>query len=95
MSRLCSFSRNLRAKVDAGEMPIEGQEKRLPKFWIEVTRGGSGWFAVMLWDGMGYPEPWENGDSRYNEQESAIVEGRAWAVEEKIEFIEPSAAKES
>lgn len=83
------FGDDLRAKIVAGQ-PLEGQKEAKPRFWIEVMKLGSGWAAVMLWNGDGYQEPWETGDGRYGEPEPAISEARGWAEAEEIEFIPPA-----
>ncbi len=71
---------------DAHSGAIEGQVKSPPKYWISVTSGMSGFFAVMLWDGMGYPEPWDTGFGRYRTSAEAEQEGRDWAEAEGLEF---------
>lgn len=76
----------LRTKVESGKSPIDDQTVAKPTFWIEVTSGMSGYFAVMLWDGCGFPEPWETGDGRYGEPEPAEAEARRWAADENVEF---------
>lgn len=80
-----AFGDNLRAKINAGQ-PLAGQKVAEPTFWIEVSKGGAGYFALMLWDGDGYPEPWETGERRYGEPEPAECEARAWAEAEGLEF---------
>lgn len=80
-----AFSDVLTTRVKAGK-PLDGQTKAEPKFWITVTHGGAGYFAVMLWDGMGFTEPWETGEGRYGEREPAECEARNWALAEGIEF---------
>jgi hypothetical protein len=70
------------ADADAGK--IKGQVQK-PSYWIEVTQG-SAWFAVQLWDGMGYPEPWETGIGRYATKEEAIVEAKQWAEAVGLEY---------
>lgn len=79
------FKDVLTSQVRDGRM-LDGQTKPKPTYWIEVTHGGAGYFAVMLWDGMGFPEPWDSGDGRYADRKLAEAEGRRWAAEEEIEF---------
>lgn len=70
-------------KAHRGE--IEGQVKK-PEYWIEVTKGMRGWFAVLVWDGMGFPEPWESGFGSYATKEEAAVEAQQWAEAEGVEY---------
>ena len=72
--------------VRAGSKKLEGQTEEKPEFWIEVTSGMSGHFAVMLWNGEGFPEPWDTGEGRYRSSAEAAVEAKQWALEEQIEF---------
>lgn len=65
---------------------LDGQINASPTFWIETTHGGAGWFAVMLWDGDGFTEPWDTGAGRYATEAEAATEARGWAAEESIEF---------
>jgi len=71
---------------DAHAGKIDGQVERSPTYWIEVTKGGSGYFAVMLWDGMGFPEPWETGIGRYETAAQAESEAENWAEAEGVSF---------
>jgi hypothetical protein len=49
----------------------------------------SGYFAVMYWwNPSGFWEPWETGIGRYPTKEEAIVEGKAWAESEGLEFLD-------
>jgi len=73
----------IKAKADGGK--IDGQVKK-PVYWIEVTSGMGGYFAVRLWDGMGYPEPWDAGFGRYATHEEAEEEARNWAECEELEY---------
>jgi hypothetical protein len=65
---------------------IDGQKKSPPVYWVEVTSGMRGFFAVLLWDGMGFPEPWETGIGSYKTAAQAAVEAQQWAEAEGIEF---------
>jgi len=89
--RIKTFGDNLRAKIVAGE-PLPGQSVEKPSFWIEVTKGGAGYFAVMVWDGDGFPEPWETGVGRYETEAEATAEAKSWAESEGLEFREGSEA---
>jgi len=75
--------------VRNGTRRLNDQTEEKPKFWIEVTKGGAGYFAVMVWNGSGFTEPWDTGLGRYGEIEPAISEARAWAEEEGLAFVEP------
>lgn len=81
-----AFTTKMREQVDSGAMPVDEQVKEKPKFWSEAGKLGSGWAALLIWDGMGFPELWETGDARYGEPEPAIAEARSWAEAEGIEF---------
>lgn len=83
------FKTKLTENVQSGAQQLDDQVKAKPKFWIEVGKLGSGWAAILLWDGPGFPEPWETGDGRYGEPEPAIAEARHWAEAEGYEFREP------
>lgn len=76
----------LTTSVRAGTKKLEDQVVDKPEFWIEVTSGMSGYFAVMLWNGSGFPEPWDTGMGRYRTSAQAEVEARQWAAEEELEF---------
>ena len=59
---------------------------------IQVTKGLSGWFAVMVWwnqDHGGFPEPYDTGLGRYAMQVDAIAEAEEWAEAEGIQFYPP------
>lgn len=81
-----AFSDQLATRIRAGEMPVDGQQKREPLFYVTTTQGMSGWFAVMVWDGMGFEECYETGEGRYGEPEPAQCEAREWAAAENIEY---------
>lgn len=59
-----------------------------PKFWISVTSGMSGWFAVMLVEEDGFVEPQQTGIGRYKTKTEAEKEARQWAEAEELEFRE-------
>lgn len=59
------------------------------KPYIGITKGMSGYFAVMYWwnpDMGGFWEPWSTGFGRYATEQEAIDEGKAWAAAEEVEF---------
>jgi hypothetical protein len=62
---------------------------------IAVSRGMSGYFAVMMaefycaaMDDWTW-EPWNSGFGRYDTTEPAMAEGRVWAEQEDIPFLNP------
>lgn len=57
---------------------------------ITVTQGMSGWFAVMITNYDGFPEPECAGMGRYAKQSDAIAEGEQWAEAEELPFIMPT-----
>lgn len=72
--------------VRSGKTKLEGQTEDKPVFWLDVTCGGEGYFAVMMWNGEGYPEPWDTGEGRYRTRAEAEKEARTWADEEGLSF---------
>jgi hypothetical protein len=57
---------------------------------IQVTKGLSGWFAVMLWwNPDGFAEPYETGEGRYALQADAIAEAKEWAEGAGLPFYPP------
>lgn len=60
---------------------------------ITVTRGMSGYFAVMYHlarESYGtFPEPWDTGFGRYKTQAEAISEAQGWAEAEGIPYQAP------
>jgi len=72
--------------ADAQAGKIDGQTKAPPTYWIEVTSGMRGFFAVMLWDGMGFAEPWQTSESSFETAGQAAVDARIWAEAEGVEF---------
>lgn len=70
-------------KANSGN--IDGQVKSPPTYWIDTTFGMRGYFAVMMWDGMGFDEPWETGIGSYETAEQAAIEAREWAEAEGLE----------
>lgn len=57
---------------------------------IQVTQGLAGWFAVMIVDTDGFPEPQCSGMGRYANQSDAIAEARQWAEAEELPFVMPT-----
>ena len=61
--------------------------------FITVTKGMSGYFAVMFcWNSElgGFWEPWTTGIGRYATQQEAIEEGIDWAEMQELEFVMPA-----
>jgi hypothetical protein len=71
---------------DAQQGKLDGQVKSPPTYWVMTTQGMSGFFAVMMWDGMGFDEPWETGFGRYKKSSQAVAEAKQWAEVEGLEF---------
>jgi hypothetical protein len=55
-------------------------------FYITTTSGMRGWFAVMIDDSDGFPEPVTSGIGSYKTQAEAEVEARQWAKAEELPF---------
>ena len=58
-------------------------------FYMTVTHGMRGYFAVLLWwnrDYGGFWEPWNTGIGSYDSAQKAEQEARQWAEEEGVEF---------
>lgn len=58
------------------------------KAYITVTKGMSGHFAVeCYWDEelQGW-DIWQTGVGRYATRDEAVEEGKAWALDEGLEF---------
>lgn len=63
------------------------------KPFITVTKGMSGYFAVLMWwapEHGGFWEPWQTGIGRYDEKWRAVSEAKVWAECEELEFKEPA-----
>lgn len=56
---------------------------------IQITQGLAGWFAVMIDNSEGFPQPECSGIGRYALQSDAIKEGQQWAEAEDLPFIMP------
>ncbi len=59
--------------------------------YITVTRGMSGFFAVMIhWnkDMGGFCEPYQTGVGRYPDVEQAKEEARGWAEAEDLPYVD-------
>lgn len=78
----------MKIKHDADNGKLDGQVKSPPRYWITTSQGMSGFFAVMMWDGGGFDEPWQTGDGRYRDHEQAKREARDWAEAEDLEYVE-------
>lgn len=63
-----------------------------PKMFVSVTKGMSGYFAVMIhWNmedpAMMFYEPYDTGMGRYKTMEEAAAEGIEWAADEGLKFV--------
>ena len=59
--------------------------------FITVYQTWGGWNSVMMWWNAelgGYWEPWQTGMGPYDTREEAVRDGKSWAIEEKLEFME-------
>lgn len=54
-------------------------------YYITITSGMRGWFAVMIDDNDGFPEPVQTGIGSYKTSEGAMREAREWAEAEGLE----------
>lgn len=68
--------------------------KKKANYWIETMKLGSGWAAVMLWDGDGYAEPYQTGVGRYEFEGEAIQEADGWAEAEGVSRTAPGVEPE-
>jgi hypothetical protein len=67
--------------------------KEPSKNWrLSVSRGMSGWFAVLIADfqheksGFWYTDVWQTGIGRYATREEAESEARSWAESEGLPY---------
>lgn len=59
----------------------------MEKFWISVTHGMRGYFAVMMVEEAdGFVDVQQSGIGSYETMEEAEREGREWAKAEELEF---------
>lgn len=58
--------------------------------YITVSKGMAGFFAVMVTNVNGFPEPECTGPGRYELQANAIDEGKEWAESEGLPFFSPA-----
>jgi hypothetical protein len=61
--------------------------------YVTVTSGMRGYFAVLVDDSDGFPEPVQSGIGSYHTATEAEPEARDWALSEGIPFIGRSADK--
>lgn len=54
--------------------------------YVTVTYGMRGWFAVLIDDSDGFPEPVNSGIGSHKTSELAAREGQEWARAERLEF---------
>lgn len=64
-------------------------EEKRKGFYVTTSKGGAGWFAVMIVrDPDGFEEPYQTGFGGYLTQGEAENEARNWAEMEELSFIE-------
>ena len=56
--------------------------------YVTTTSGMRGWFAVLIDDSDGFPEPVNTGIGSYDDREGAVVEAKTWAEAEGIPYRE-------
>jgi hypothetical protein len=57
------------------------------KLYVTVTSGMRGFFAVLIDETDGYPEPVQSGPGSYESPEGAAVEAREWARAEGLRYV--------
>jgi hypothetical protein len=55
-------------------------------FYVTVTSGMRGYFAVLIDESEGFPEPVNTGNGSYKTADGAAVEVQDWARAEGIEY---------
>lgn len=55
-------------------------------YYITITSGMRGFFAVMVDESDGFPEPVQSGIGSHITRESAEIEARQWARAEELEY---------
>lgn len=61
-------------------------KKSKPKFYVAVMEGIRGWFACMMIEEDGFPEPWQSGILSFKTRAKAVTEGKIWAEAEGVEY---------
>lgn len=56
--------------------------------YITTTHGMRGFFAVMIDDSDGFPDPFMTGHGSYKNSEDAKKEAKDWAKAEEMEYRE-------
>lgn len=56
--------------------------------YVTTTSGMRGFFAVLIDESEGFPEPVQSGIGSYKTVEGAQAEARDWALAEGIEYRE-------
>lgn len=54
--------------------------------YVTTTKGMRGWFAVLIDDSDGFPEPVSTGIGSFDTKEQAEKEAKDWARAEGVEF---------
>ncbi|WP_316207472.1 hypothetical protein [Bradyrhizobium sp. SZCCHNR3118] len=58
------------------------------KLYVTVTSGMRGFFAVLIDESAGFPEPVQTGMGSYQTAAGAAIEAKDWARAEGLEFRE-------
>lgn len=56
-------------------------------YYITTTHGMRGWFAVLMDDSCGFPEPVTTGYGSYKTSEEARKEAEEWAIVENLKVL--------
>lgn len=73
-------------EMKKGEQVAPGEQ------WVTITKGISGYFAVIMWINNETPElgpfaePWDTGMGRYTDPEHAKFEARAIAEDNNLPY---------
>jgi hypothetical protein len=54
--------------------------------YVTTTKGMRGWFAVLIDDSEGFPEPVSTGIGSFDTKEEAEIEAKEWALAEEVKF---------
>lgn len=64
----------------------DSEPKPSKPLYVTTTYGMRGWFAVLIDESDGFPEPVQTGCGSYSTQAGAEIEARDWARAEGIEY---------
>ena len=77
---------------ETAEAKPQSKPEKKPDY-ITVYESISGWNSVRMWwnpELGGFWEPYSTGLGPFETEEAAVIDGRLWAVNEKLEFFERS-----